>query len=180
MKHLERIMDDLVSLQEVNKNLGLSPETIRKSSSAYIHLFEGITPKTIFIKPSNSRNGFYKDFVTKDEAKLIEHRYAMGKLSKTKSKNKEAQVAAKLCKKLKGVSEYKTDFGRCDIVTEEFCIEVKTFKGWKCAIGQALAYATAENKKPAIALFDHKKVDWLYKQRVTQTCDQFGITIFWV
>ena len=170
---------ELVSIQEINQNLGLGDGTICKSSSHYAHLFEGITPQTISVKPDGSRNGVYKNFVTKDEAELIERRYAMSKLKKKPSNNKEAKVAAALCKKLNGLPEYKTEFGRCDIVTEEFCIEVKTFKGWKGAIGQALAYATAENKKPAIALFDHKEVEYLYKQRVIQTCDRFGITIFW-
>ena len=171
---------DLVSIQEINRNLGLCENTIRKTGSAYAYLFDGINPQTVLTKPPGSRVSVYKDFVTKDEAILIERRYAMGKLSKVKPKNKEAQVASALCKKLNGMPEYKTEFGRCDIVTEEFCIEVKTFKEWKGAIGQALAYATAENKKPAIALFDHKKVDTLYKRRVQQTCDKFGIAIFWV
>lgn len=171
---------ELVSIQEINKNLGLSVETIRKSMLSYAHLFEGIVPQTILVKPSDSRVSVYKDFVTKEEAELIERRYAMGKLSKKPHGNKEAKVAAALCKKLNGLPEHKTEFGRCDIVTEEFCIEVKTFKGWKGAIGQALAYATAENKKPAIALFDHKEVEDFYKQRVIQTCNRFGITIFWL
>ena len=171
---------ELVSIQEINKNLGLGVETIRKSMPSYAYLFEGIVPQAILVKPHGSRVSVYKDFVTKDESELIERRYAMSKLSKKPSNNKEAKVAAALCKKLNGLPEHKTEFGRCDIVTEEFCIEVKAFKGWKGAIGQALAYATAENKKPAIALFDHKEVEYLYKQRVKATCDRFGITIFWV
>ena len=48
--------------------------------------------------------------------------------------------------------------GRCDVVTEEFAIEVDRANKWHEAIGQALHYALYLKKKPCIALFGAEKL----------------------
>lgn len=51
------------------------------------------------------------------------------------------------------------DRSRCDIVTEEYAIEVKKHSNWKEAIGQSLNYAFQSNKKAGIILIVDKPTD---------------------
>lgn len=51
------------------------------------------------------------------------------------------------------------DRSRCDIVTEEYAIEVEKADNWKESIGQALNYAFQSNKKAGIVLIVDKPAD---------------------
>jgi hypothetical protein len=51
------------------------------------------------------------------------------------------------------------DKSRCDIVTEDYAIEVERADNWKESIGQALNYAFQSNKKAGIVLFVDKSTD---------------------
>jgi hypothetical protein len=53
------------------------------------------------------------------------------------------------------------DRSRCDIVTEEYAIEVKKHSNWKEAIGQSLNYAFQSNKKAGIVLIIEEPGDSL-------------------
>lgn len=53
-----------------------------------------------------------------------------------------------------GATEVRIPGGRVDILNDEYAIEVDRAGKWHEAIGQALHYANATGRKPAIALFD--------------------------
>lgn len=59
-----------------------------------------------------------------------------------------------LAKELQGKTNVETPAGVCDIETEDYAIEVKDYKHWAAAIGQAQSYAFFLKKKPAIYLFN--------------------------
>jgi hypothetical protein len=52
----------------------------------------------------------------------------------------EQKVKDRLCIALNGEQEVNTLAGRIDILTKTEVIEVKSFKGWKSAVGQVLVY----------------------------------------
>lgn len=49
--------------------------------------------------------------------------------------------------------EVSTAFGRIDVMTPEFAIEVEPFATWKHGVRQALAYAQETGLRPAVALY---------------------------
>jgi hypothetical protein len=75
-------------------------------------------------------------------------------LPKLKSafKKYEKGVSDALSKRENGKREFITASGRVDIVTKTEVIEVKRWKQWKGAIGQALVYALDLAKKPRVHL----------------------------
>ena len=76
----------------------------------------------------------------------------------------ERDVSSVWCDSKFGISEYRTKYGTyADCLTDEYAIEVEFDYKWKESIGQAIHYAEATNKKPAIALILRKKsrVDYL-------------------
>ena len=74
--------------------------------------------------------------------------------------------------------EVKCDGGRVDILTEEYAIEVKTATQWHKAIGQAAHYATVLKRKPAIAIFDVKKLTAEKRSALEKTAEDFKIEVF--
>lgn len=53
----------------------------------------------------------------------------------------EKEIRDKLWKELGGEREVNTDFGRIDLLTKDYLIEVKKANDWKDGVGQLLAYA---------------------------------------
>ncbi len=49
--------------------------------------------------------------------------------------------------------EVRTTFGRIDVLTDEFVVEVEPFTTWRHGVRQALAYAQETGKKPAVAVY---------------------------
>lgn len=63
------------------------------------------------------------------------------------------------------------DRSRCDIVTEEYAIEVEWASNWKAGIGQALNYAFRSNKKAGIVLIVDKPTDSMRLMSVLEHYD---------
>lgn len=84
----------------------------------------------------------------------------------------EAWHREQLAQKYKGETEVETPAGDCDVVTRKYAIEVKDYKHWKSAIGQAQAYAFYLNKKPAIHLINGSP-----SVRCIEVCAHLGIKI---
>jgi hypothetical protein len=83
-----------------------------------------------------------------------------GCLSLSGSVKPEAYYQGIAAKALSGEMEVTMpDGSRCDIVTEEYAIEVKEASYWKGSIGQALNYAFQSNKKAGIVLIVEKPTD---------------------
>lgn len=68
------------------------------------------------------------------------------------------------------------DGTRCDILTEEYAIEVDFAKKWEEAIGQSLNYAFHFNKKAAIALIVDEKT-YKYYIRLKSVIKHFKLPI---
>lgn len=71
--------------------------------------------------------------------------------------------------------EVKTTFGRIDVVTDEFVVEVEPFATWRHGVRQALAYAQETGKKPAIAVYGD--IDRYAGAKMWQDCAGL-VTIF--
>ena len=63
------------------------------------------------------------------------------------------------------------DRSKCDIVTEEYAIEVEWASNWKAGIGHALNYAFQSNKKAGIVLIVEKPTDSIRLMSVIQHYD---------
>lgn len=66
----------------------------------------------------------------------------------------ESDISDIVARRYKGQREVTCTSGRCDVVNDEYAIEVKNIKDWKGAIGQALCYSIDLDRKPMIYLFD--------------------------
>lgn len=78
-----------------------------------------------------------------------------------------------LAKKMNGITEVKTFTGlRCDILTNDYVIEVKNLSSWHHAIGQAQVYAKLLGRKPAVHFYDGEPSDV-----IVETCRDLGVKI---
>lgn len=68
------------------------------------------------------------------------------------------------------------DGTRCDILTEEYAIEVDFAKKWAEAVGQSLNYALQFNKKAGILLIVGEK-DYKYYLRLNSIIQNFKLPI---
>jgi hypothetical protein len=89
-----------------------------------------------------------------------------------KSDSVHNRIRDELARKENGTAEYSNVAGRCDVVTAKFAIEVKETRRWAGAMGQALAYAAATNKRPRIHLFGSEPPDICKR-----VCQGLGVTI---
>lgn len=111
---------------------------------------------------------------------MVSKHLSQGKDNKKTANRDEADIRDLLAERFNGQVEVMTKFGRCDIVTESSCIEVKYYKQWKSAIGQAVAYGIAENKKPVVALFGQGCIGDSFKKDVDDVCGSCGVEVIWV
>jgi len=79
-------------------------------------------------------------------------------------------------------AEVRVKYGRVDLLTGEFAIEVDRLSKFHEGIGQALHYAEETGKKPGLALFivaprkqDLKKLDY-----VSELCRENGIRVWYI
>jgi hypothetical protein len=93
-------------------------------------------------------------------------------------KHKEKYYQKKLCKKLKGIMEYRLkDKTRVDCLTDEYAIEVDFAKKWAEGIGQSLYYGYMTNRQPAVGLICSKK-DKRFLNRLKTVAKKENIKIF--
>ena len=71
--------------------------------------------------------------------------------------------------------EVRTTFGRIDVLTDEFVVEVEPFTTWRHGVRQALAYAQETGKKPAVAVYGD--IDMQSGARMWRDCAGL-VTIF--
>ncbi len=64
----------------------------------------------------------------------------------------EVNWSKALTSTLNGTSESEVAFGRVDVLTQEYAIEVDRIEKWQEGIGQALHYSKASEKRPCLAL----------------------------
>jgi hypothetical protein len=73
-------------------------------------------------------------------------------------------------------------YGRIDLLTDEYAIEVDRLEKFHEAIGQALHYAKETGKKPAIAIFivDHQPGDKEKLKYVMWLCNYYKIKVWFI
>ena len=90
----------------------------------------------------------------------------------------EASVNNQWCNYMNGISEYRTSYGTyVDCLTDNYAIETEVDYNWKEAIGQALHYAEATEKKPAILFIKSAQSNVNYLYQLQLTIEKFDLPI---
>ena len=78
--------------------------------------------------------------------------------------------------------EVPVKYGRIDLLTDDFAIEVDRLEKFHETIGQALHYAKETGKKPAIAIFilDQKYGDKEKLKYVIWLCNYYNIKVWFI
>ena len=82
----------------------------------------------------------------------------------------------------KAKMEVPVRYGRVDLLTDEYAIEVDRLEKFHEAIGQALHYAKETGKKPGIAIFivDHQPGDKEKLKYVMWLCNYYKIKVWFI
>jgi hypothetical protein len=82
----------------------------------------------------------------------------------------------------KAKMEVPVKYGRVDLLTDDYVIEVDRLEMFHEAIGQALHYAKETGKKPAIAIFveDQNQEDKEKLKYVMRLCDYYKIKVWFI
>lgn len=82
----------------------------------------------------------------------------------------------------KAEMEVPVKYGRIDLLTNDYAIEVDKLEHFHEAIGQALHYAKETGKKPGIAIYilHHKESDKEKLKYVTRLCNYYGIKVWFI
>jgi spore coat polysaccharide biosynthesis predicted glycosyltransferase SpsG len=82
----------------------------------------------------------------------------------------------------KAKMEVAVKYGRIDLLTDDYAIEVDRLEKFHEAMGQALHYAKETGRKPAIAIFivDHKQGDKEKLKYVTALCNYYKIKVWFI
>jgi hypothetical protein len=82
----------------------------------------------------------------------------------------------------KAKMEVPVKYGRIDLLTDAYAIEVDRLEKFHEAIGQALHYAKETGKKPAIAIFieDQNQEDKEKLKYVMRLCDYYKIKVWFI
>jgi hypothetical protein len=82
----------------------------------------------------------------------------------------------------KAKMEVPVKYGRVDLLTSDYAIEVDKLDRFHEAMGQALHYARETGRKPAIAIFivDQKHDDEDKLKYVTRLCNYYGIKVWFI
>jgi hypothetical protein len=78
--------------------------------------------------------------------------------------------------------EVSVKYGRIDLLTDEYVIEVDRLESFHEAIGQALHYAKETGKKPAIAIFmeEQREEDKEKLKYVIRLCGYYKIKVWFI
>jgi hypothetical protein len=82
----------------------------------------------------------------------------------------------------KAQMEVPVKYGRVDLLSSDYAIEVDSPENFHEAIGQALHYAKETGKKPAVAFFiaDRKRGDEEKLKYVTWLCNTYKIKVWFI
>ena len=90
----------------------------------------------------------------------------------------ERDISYQWCISNHGIPEVRTKYGTyADCITNEYAIEVEFDYKWKESIGQAIHYAEATNKKPAIAIIKRKDSSVDYIDQVESALNYLNLNI---
>jgi hypothetical protein len=92
----------------------------------------------------------------------------------------EVQITAQLARQYDATTEVRLPDGtRCDLVNEDYAIEVEWPVKWAESIGQSLYYASVLQKKPAVVyLVSDPPKDAPYIRRARVVCEKYKIAVY--
>lgn len=100
------------------------------------------------------------------------------KVTEPKPTYRETHYQAIAAKVLKGKTEVNLGDGRrCDIVTDEYAIEVDWKSKWSEAVGQSLDYGFLADKKCGIVLIVDSREDTKEALRINSICRHYELPI---
>lgn len=89
----------------------------------------------------------------------------------------ESDWSLALSKATGGARETSVDFGRIDILTDSYAIEIDRIEKWKEGVGQSLQYAEETGRLPLLALFTEADLDEGKIQYIDSFCQKKGIKL---
>jgi hypothetical protein len=90
----------------------------------------------------------------------------------------ERDINHEWCLSIGGYDEYRTKNGTyVDCLTKDYAIEAEYDYNWKEAIGQALHYADATDRKPGILLIKRKKSNKDYHSQLMHVIKKYDLPI---
>ena len=92
----------------------------------------------------------------------------------------ESVWTAALAKSVGGKTEVKVDFGRADVITDNYAIEVDFLHKWKEGLGQALYYAEVTKLIPVLALIVTDSVDKDLLKQIEGLCTEKGVKLLFL
>ena len=110
----------------------------------------------------------------KEYSKTNKLRYceALSKIRIINNNNKEKQIQMKLLNKYGGKTEKKVPVGYIDLLTDDYLIEIKSYKKWLHAIGQLIGYGEFYPKKQKMLyLFDVGDGELSYVKKICKKHD---------
>ena len=96
------------------------------------------------------------------------------------AENAERMTCKALAPKYEATCEVLMDDGTiCDMITDEYAIEVDYTNKWAEAVGQSLHYAERTGKKPAIILLlRDPESEWRHLVHCGLLCGKYGIKLY--
>jgi hypothetical protein len=82
-----------------------------------------------------------------------------------------------LANTIKGKTEVTVSFGRADVLTENYAVEVDFLSKWKEGLGQALHYGDATGLVPVLALITLSRVDEGLLKQIEGLCTSKGVKV---
>ncbi len=76
-----------------------------------------------------------------------------------------------------GTREAQVQFGRVDILTDDYAIEIDRIEKWKEGVGQSLQYAEETDRLPLLALFTDKEMEVEKIKYIDKFCQKRGIKL---
>lgn len=90
----------------------------------------------------------------------------------------ESEWNIALTRRLGGQSEVSVEFGRIDVLTQNYAIEIDFLPKWQEGIGQSLHYSDATDRTPCLALIVTTPIPDMEKLRyIDQLCRKKGVTL---
>lgn len=78
---------------------------------------------------------------------------------------------------IEGKTEVAVSFGRADVITENYAVEVDFLSKWKEGLGQALHYGDATGLVPVLALITLSRVDDGLLKQIERLCTSKGVKV---
>jgi hypothetical protein len=89
----------------------------------------------------------------------------------------EAAWTSALAAAMGGQSEVKVAFGRADVLTQKYAVEVDFLPKWKEGMGQAIHYADVTDRRPVLAVIHQERPDQALLEQIESLCTKNGVKL---